>query len=77
MNFRIPTDLKSQFRDTCRRKRSNMSTELIRLVAQFIRLDLTENIELQRMRNRLVTGHTAPRRQLIDPNTGLSLTECL
>ena len=73
MNFRIPTDLKSQFRDTCRRKGSNMSTELIRLVVQFIRLDLAENIELQRMRNRLVATAAAPRRSLIDPNTGLSL----
>jgi len=69
MNFRIPSDLKIQFRDTCRRKRTRMSTELVRFVIQFLKLDRTEAVEFERTKQRLVT----PRRPLIDPNTGLSL----
>ncbi|MBX3735606.1 MAG: hypothetical protein KF715_02865 [Candidatus Didemnitutus sp.] len=74
MNFRIPSDLKIQFRDTCRRRRTRMSTELVRFVTQFLKLDHWETVELERMKHRLDTNRAEPRRLLIDPNTGLPLS---
>jgi len=42
MNFRIPSDLKSLFQGTCRRNRTRMSSELNRLVSQFVRQDIID-----------------------------------
>jgi hypothetical protein len=75
MNFRIPKDLKDQFHETCRNNRTHMSTELIRLVNQYLHLDLTERVELKRLRDRLGSSATGPRRTVIDRDTGLPITE--
>ena len=36
MNFRIPTNLKIQFEETCSQLRSNMTAEMNRMIRQFV-----------------------------------------
>lgn len=37
MNFRIPSNLKVQFEDTCSKLRTNMTAEMNRMIREFIK----------------------------------------
>jgi len=74
MNFRIPSDLKSLFQGTCRRNRTRMSSELNRLVSQYVRQDILDQRVYQPA---VVETHPAASVREItyrDPDTGLVVT---
>jgi hypothetical protein len=37
MNFRIPSDLKMQFEETCHQLRTNMTAEMNRMIRDFVK----------------------------------------
>jgi hypothetical protein len=75
MNFRIPRDLKDRFQQTCRTRRTRMSSELIRLVNQFLRADQFENDESQRRRDSQGAVTRISRTTRRDPDTGLPIID--
>ena len=43
MNFKIDADIKKQFQSLCRSRRSNMTSELNRMIYEFIGIDTQTN----------------------------------
>ena len=43
MNFKIDPDIKKQFQSICRSRRSNMTSELNRMIYEFIGIDKQTN----------------------------------
>lgn len=73
LNFRLPRDLKKRFHDSCRKNRSRMSTELVRLVNHYLHLELAAQGGLERMKRRAGTSFSGITR--IDADTGLPITD--
>jgi hypothetical protein len=71
MNFRIPEDLKNRFQETCRKNRTQMSSELVRLVNLYLQ-EAAPQLRVYRESSR---AYPASVREIAyrDPDTGLSV----
>jgi hypothetical protein len=49
MNFRIPLTLKTQFLEICKSRRTQMTSEIVRMITQYTRAEIKEELEFQRI----------------------------